>query len=90
VLPIVWAVFVVCAVGGFLAIAAYWLDIQDRPDFSLRTRVGWSVAVFVFPVSIPVYAFFGGPGWPPFLKVVAFLPAVALTLFVGFVTGRFS
>jgi len=87
-LPVIWATFVLCAVGGFLAIAAYWLDVQDRPDFTARVRMAWSAAIFLFPVSIPAYAFFGGPGWPRLLKVAAFLPAIGLTLFAGFLTGR--
>jgi len=37
-LPIVWTLFVVFAVGGFLMIAAYWLDVQDRPDLGARAR----------------------------------------------------
>ena len=89
-LPVVWTVFVVLAVGGFLMIAAYWLDVQDRPDLSPRARIGWSAAAFVFPISIPAYAFFGDPGWPLTLRVASFVPAVALALFFGFVMGIFS
>lgn len=89
-LPVIWALFAVCAVGGFITIAAYWLDIQDRPDISFRQRVAWSVGVFIFPIAIPVYAFLGGPGWPRALRIAAFLPAVAVALFVGFLTGSFS
>ena len=89
-LPVIWAVFALCAVGGFITIAAFWLDVQDRPDFTFRRRVAWSLGVFLFPVMIPLYAFFGGPGWPRALKVAAFLPAVALVLFFGFLTGRFG
>ena len=82
-----WTVFVVLAVGGFLMIAAYWLDVQERPDLSARGRIGWSAAVVVFPVSIPVYAFAGGPGWPVFLRVASVLPAIALALFLAFAFG---
>lgn len=82
-----WTLFVVLAVGGFLMIAAYWLDVQERPDLSARGRIGWSAAVFVFPVSIPVYAYAGGPGWPPFLRVASLLPAIALALFLAFAFG---
>jgi hypothetical protein len=89
-LPIIWAIFAICAVGGFLMIAAYWLDVQDRPDLTLRARVAWSAGVLLFPVTIPLYAFLGGPGWPPFLRAVSLLPAVAVTLFLGFVFGIFS
>jgi hypothetical protein len=87
VLPVIWTLFVVLAVGGFLMIAAYWLDVQERPDLSVRGRIGWSAAVFVFPVSIPVYAFAGGPGWPGFLRVASLLPAIAMTLFLAFAFG---
>jgi hypothetical protein len=87
VLPVLWTVFVVLAVGGFLVIAAYWLDVQDRPDLSARGRIGWSAAVFAFPISIPVYAFAGGPGWPTFLRVASVIPAIALALFLGFAFG---
>ena len=41
-LPVIWAIFAVLAVGGFLMIAAYWLDVQDRPDLGPRSRIGWS------------------------------------------------
>ncbi|MBA2264054.1 MAG: hypothetical protein H0W10_05285 [Chloroflexi bacterium] len=89
-LPVIWSVFAVLALGGFLMIAAYWLDVQDRPDLSARARIGWSAAVLVFPVSIPAYAFIGGPGWPAFLRVASLVPAAALTLFFGFLFGAFS
>ena len=89
-LPVIWTIFALATVGGFITIAAFWLDVQDRQDFAFRRRVAWSLGVFVFPVVIPAYAFFGGPGWPRALKVAAFLPAVALLLFFGFLTGRFS
>jgi hypothetical protein len=87
VLPVIWAVFAVCAVGGFITIAAFWLDVQDRPDLTFRRRVAWSVGLFLFPLVIPAYAFFGGPGWPRALRVAAFLPAAALALFAAFATG---
>ena len=89
-LPLVWTLFAVLAVGGFLMIAAYWLDVQERPDLSQRARIGWSAAVLLFPVSIPAYAFAGGPGWPRFLRLASLVPAVALALFAGFVLGVFS
>ena len=89
-LPLIWTVFAVLAVGGFIMIAAYWLDIQDRPDLSLRARIGWSAAVLLFPLAIPAYAFAGGAGWPPFLRIASLVPAAALALFVGFVLGAFS
>jgi hypothetical protein len=89
-LPVIWAIFAICAVGGFLTIAAYWLDVQDRPDFSLRRRVAWSAGVLLFPITVPAYAFLGGPGWPPFLRAVSLLPAVAVALFLGFVSGVFA
>ena len=90
ILPVVWSVFAVLAVAAFLIIAAYWLDVQDRPDLSVRARIGWSAAVLLFPVSIPAYAFAGGAEWPPFLRAASVVPALALALFVGFVVGAFS
>lgn len=89
-LPVVWTLFAICCVGGFITIAAFWLDVQDRPDLTFRRRVAWSVGIFLFPVVIPAYAFLGGPGWPRLLRVAAFLPAVALALFFGFLTGLFG
>ena len=89
-LPVIWTIFAVLAVGGFLMIGAYWLDVQDRPDLTTRSRIGWSAGVLLFPLSIPAYAFLGGPGWPPFLRAASLVPALALALFGGFVLGAFS
>lgn len=89
-LPVIWTLFAVLAVGGFLMIAAYWLDVQDRPDLGFGRRVAWSVGVLLFPLSIPAYAFVGGAEWPPFLRAASFVPAVAVALFLGFVFGVFS
>ncbi len=89
-LPVIWAVFAITAVGGFIVLAAYWLDVQDRPDLGFGARVGWSVAVIVFPVTIPAYAFLGDAGWPPFLRAASFVPAAAIALFLGFLFGFFS
>ena len=89
-LPVIWTLFAVLTVGGFLMIAAYWLDVQERPDLSVRARIGWSAAVLAFPISIPVYAFAGGPGWPAFLRAASVVPALALALLIGFVLGLFS
>jgi hypothetical protein len=89
-LPLVWTAFAVLAVGGFLMIAAYWLDVQDRPDLSLGARIGWSAAVLAFPLAIPAYAFLGGASWPPFLRAASLVPAVAVVLLAGFVVGAFS
>ena len=89
-LPMVWTLFAVLAVGGFLMIAAYWLDIQERPDLGTRARIGWSAAVLVFPVAIPAYAFLGGPGWPAFLRAASLVPAAAMALFLAFVVGAFT
>lgn len=88
--PVIWAVFTVCMVGGFITIAAYWLDVQDRPDLTVRQRIGWSLGIVLFPIVIPAYALLGGPGWPRPLLVGAFLPAVALAMAGGLATGIFS
>ena len=89
-LPLAWAIFAVCAVGAFLVLAAYWLDVQDRPDLTFRARLGWSAAIVAFPLSVPLYAFVGGPGWPPFLRAASLLPAVAVALLVAFFLGAFT
>lgn len=89
-LPVVWTLFAVLAVGGFLMIAAYWLDVQDRPDLTTRARMGWSAGVLLFPLTIPLYAFAGGPGWPLALRIGSLVPALAVVLFAGFVAGAFS
>lgn len=89
-LPVIWTLFALCVVGGFITIAAYWLDVQDRPDLTFRARVGWSIGTLLFPVVIPAYAFLGGPGWPRALRIASFLPAVALALLAGFVAGIFD
>jgi len=89
-LPVIWTLFAVLAVGGFLMIAAYWLDVQERPDLGTGARIGWSAAVLLFPISIPAYAFGGGPGWPVFLRIASLVPAVAFALFLGFAFGAFS
>lgn len=89
-LPLVWTAFAVLAVGGFLMIAAYWLDVQDRPDLGTRARIGWSAAVLLFPLSIPAYAFAGGPGWPLALRIGSVVPALAVALFLGFAFGAFT
>ena len=86
-LPVVWTLFVVLAVGGFLMIAAYWLDVQERPDLTARGRIGWSAAVVAFPVSIPLYAFLGGAGWPTFLRAASVVPGIAFALFLAFAFG---
>ncbi len=88
-LPVIWTLFAVLAVGGFIMIAAYWLDVQERPDLSVPARIGWSAAVLLFPLSIPAYAFAGGPGWPTFLRFASLVPAVAIALFFGFAFGVF-
>jgi hypothetical protein len=89
-LPVIWTLFALCAVAGFIMIAAYWLDVRDRPDLGRGSRLAWSAAVLLFPFSIPAYAFAGGSGWPPFLRAASLLPAVALVLFFGFVFGVFD
>jgi len=89
-LPLIWTLFAVLAVGGFLMIAAYWLDVQERPDLGVGARIGWSAAIFAFPISIPLYAFAGGPNWPLSLRIGSLVPLIALLLFGGFVLGIFS
>jgi hypothetical protein len=89
-LPVIWTLFAVLAVGGFLMIAAYWLDVQDRPDLGTAGRIGWSAGVVLFPITIPAYAFTGGPGWPLALRIGSVVPALAVLLFLGFVFGAFS
>ena len=86
-LPLAWTVFVVVAVISFGMIAAYWLDVQDRGDLTLRRRIGLSLATLAFPVTLPVYALVGGAGWPRPLRVAAFVPPVALALFMAFLFG---
>ena len=54
-LPVAWTVFVILALISFGMIAAYWLDVQDRRDLSLRRRIGLSLAAVAFPLSIPIY-----------------------------------
>lgn len=89
-LPFLWTLFAVLAVGGFVMIAAYWLDVQDRPDLSARRRIGWSAAVLLFPIAIPAYAFGGGPGWPGVMRAASLVPALAVALFLGFAFGAFT
>jgi hypothetical protein len=89
-LPVIWTIFALSAVGGFIMVAAYWLDIQDRRDLTFRRRVAWSAGTFLFPLTIPIYAFSAGAQWPRFLRVAAFLPAVAVALFFAFLFGVFS
>jgi hypothetical protein len=89
-LPVIWTLFAVLAVGAFLMIAAYWLDVQERPDLRTGARIGWSAAVLLFPIAIPAYALWGGAGWPTFLRAASVVPAVALALFFGFAFGVFS
>ncbi|MGH2488374.1 MAG: hypothetical protein ACRDFR_01975 [Candidatus Limnocylindria bacterium] len=86
-LAFVWAAMVLAVVAGFVMIVAYWLDIQDRTDLRPRARIAWSAGILIFPVSIPLYAFMGGGGWPPLLRAGSLIPAVALTMFLLFVLG---
>jgi hypothetical protein len=86
-LPVVWAIFVLLAVISFVMVAAYWLDVQDRPELTFRRRVALSVAVALFPLTIPVYANLGGGGWPRVMRVASFIPMIALALFASFLFG---
>ena len=52
--------------------------------------MAWSAGTFLFPLTIPLYAFSAGAAWPRFLRVAAFLPAFALALFFAFLFGVFS
>jgi hypothetical protein len=90
VLPFVWTLFALTVVAAFVMVVAYWLDVQDRSDLSFGARVAWSAAALIFPVSIPVYAFAGGPGWPLALRIGSFVPALAVALLIGFVRGAFT
>lgn len=89
-LPVIWTLFALAAVGGFLMIAAYWLDLRDRSDLSRSARFRWLAGMLVFPVAIPIYAFTGGAGWPPFLRAASLIPIIALALFFGFLVGVFA
>ena len=89
-LPVEWALMVLAVVGGFEMIVAYWLDVEDRTDLRARAKIGWHAAVVVFPISIPIYAFRGGGGWPPLLRAASLVPAFALGLFLLFVFGVFG
>ena len=88
-LPLAWTVFVVLAVISFGMIAAYWLDVQDRPDLTRGRRIAYSIAAIAFPITIPLYAYRADPGWPRVLRVAAFVPIFALALFFAFLFGLF-
>jgi uncharacterized membrane protein YagU involved in acid resistance len=85
--PFIWAFMVLAVVAGFVMIVAYWLDVQDRADLGRGAKMGWSAGVLIFPISIPLYAFRGGGGWPLLLRVASLIPAVALLAFLGFFLG---
>ncbi len=89
-LPFVWTLFALAVVTGFIMIAAYWLDLNERPDLSRRARIAWLAGILLFPVTIPAYAFTAGSAWPPLLRAAAFVPLLALALFFGFAFGLFS
>jgi hypothetical protein len=86
-LPLVWTIFVLLAVISFVMVAAYWLDVQDRPELTFRRRVGLSAALALFPLAIPLYANFGGAGWPRVMRIASFIPIIALALFASFLFG---
>jgi hypothetical protein len=89
-LPVIWAIFAVLAVGGFLMIAAYWLDVQDWFDDTAPTGIYTAVHALSLHVALPIYAFAGGAGWPRFLRAASIVPLLAVALFLGFVFGAFS
>ena len=89
-LPIVWTLFALATVTAFIMVAAYWLDLAARDDLSRRARFGWILGILAFFVTIPIYAFTSGAGWPPLLRVASFVPLVALVLFFGFLFGLFT
>ncbi len=89
-LPVIWTLFALAAVGGFVMIAAYWLDLSERPDMSRGTRLRWLAGLLVFPVAIPVYAFSSQAQWPRLLRIGAFIPLAAIGLFFGFLFGVFT
>ena len=86
----IWTLFALAAVAGFIVIAAYWLDLNDRPDLSRRARYAWLAGILLFPVTIPAYAFSSGSAWPALLRVASFVPLIALALFFGFAFGLFT
>jgi hypothetical protein len=86
-LAVAWTVLAVSAVAGFMMLAAYWLDVQDRPDLSRRARMAWSAAALLFPLTIPLYAAVGGAGWPPLLRAASLLPAIAVAFTLAFALG---
>lgn len=89
-LPVIWTAFALAAVGGFLMVAAYWLDLNERHDLSRRARLAWLAGILAFPVTIPAYAFTPGSRWPPLLRVAAFIPLLAIALFLGFALSIFA
>jgi hypothetical protein len=52
--------------------------------------MAWSAGVFLFPLSIPAYAFLGGASWPLALRIGSVVPAVAFALFLAFAFGYFT
>lgn len=86
-LVVAWTALVLTALAGFMMLAAYWLDVQDRPDLSRRERAAWSAAALLFPLAIPLYAFVGRPGWPVALRTASFVPTLALLLLLAFAFG---
>ena len=63
-LPIIWTLFAVLAVGGFLMIAAYWLDVQDRPGALHKLSAIDAANVFIFHMRIVSEPLVGSTSFP--------------------------
>ena len=89
-LPVIWTLFAVLAVGGFLMIAAYWLDVQERPDLSDAITHGLEPRRLRLPRDDPGLR---AVGWRPLAdvpEVASVVPALAVAMFFGFAFGAFT